>query len=256
MYKHLKYNLHDGIAKLTLDRPDVYNAFTPEMVKEINDVLGNVADNEKVYVLIFTGAGDGFCAGADISEMPDWTDKAKEEYAAYIDNVQDIVRNLRSMATPSVAAINGPAIGAGCDFALGCDVRFIASDAILREGYVRVGLVPGDGGAWMLPKLIGESRARQYLLTGEDISAKEASGMGLVSGVSDEPMEDALAFANTVTNLPATAVQHTNRLISADYDLDDYFDQAIEYLWECVNDPEQTEAIAAMQEGREPDFDR
>lgn len=256
MYNHLQYNVEDGIAKLTLERPEVYNAFTPAMVEEINDALAGVADDDGVYALIFTGAGDGFCAGADVSEMPDWTDQSKEEYAAYIDEVQDIVRNLRSMATPSVAAINGPAIGAGCDFALGCDVRFIADDAFLREGYVRVGLVPGDGGAWMLPKLIGESRGRQYLLTGEDIPAEEAADIGLVSGVSDDPMVDALGFADAVTNLPARAVQHTNRLISADLDLEGYFEQATEYLWECVNDPEQAEAVAAMQEGREPNFDR
>jgi 2-(1,2-epoxy-1,2-dihydrophenyl)acetyl-CoA isomerase len=160
------------------------------------------------------------------------------------------------MEKPSVAAVNGPAVGAGCDFALACDVRYIATDAFLTEGFVNVGLVPGDGGAWLLPELVGESKAREYLLTGERIEPEAAEAMGLVSGIADDVVEAAEEFAERVTNKPATAVRRTNRLVGAGTSFADHCERAIDYQWECVNDPEHEEAVTAMREGRDPEYDR
>ena len=255
MYDHITYTVEDGIAILTLDRPDVYNAFTPEMITEMNDALERIA-GENVYALVVTGAGDGFCTGADVTTMPDWSEQPKEEYADFLRDVQNIVRLLRESATPTVAAVNGPAVGAGCDFALACDVRFIAPDAFFREGFVRVGLVPGDGGAWLLPRLIGESKAREYLLTGDDITASDAEDLGLVSGVEESPLDAATEFARRLRDLPATALQRTNQLVSEELSFDEHCERAIEYQWECVNDAEHEEAVRAVREGRDPDFDR
>lgn len=255
MYDDVTYTVDSGIARITLDRPDVYNAFTRDTIEELTDALERASDDD-VYALVLTGAGDGFCTGADVTTMPDWADQSKTEYASFLRDVQSVVRRLRRQGLPSVAAINGPAIGAGCDFALACDVRFIAPDAYLREGFVRVGLVPGDGGAWLLPRLVGESKAKEYLLTGDDITANDALELGLVSEIVDEPQERATAFAGQVRDLPATAVQNTNRLASSDLSFDDHLERAIDYQWECVNDPEHEEAIAAFRDDREPDFGR
>lgn len=256
VYDHISYDVADGVATLTLDRPDVYNAFTEAMIDEINDALGRVKADESVYSLVLTGAGKGFCTGADVSTMPDWASQSKAEYGAFLEGVQNVVRQLRSLAKPSVAAVNGPAVGAGCDFALACDVRYIAPDAFLTEGFVNVGLVPGDGGAWLLPKLIGESKAREYLLTGKRIQPEEAEELGLVSGVAADVVAAAREFAETVTNKPAVAVQGTNRLVGAGASFADHCERAIDFQWECVNDPEHEEAVAAMREKRDPEFDR
>lgn len=253
---YVQYACSDGYATITLDRPDVYNAFHREMILELNGAIRRARQDSTAYAVILTGAGDGFCSGADVNSMPDWTGQTKEEYGAYLWTVQNVVRQLRTMEKPTIAAVNGPAIGAGCDFTLACDVRFMNEDAVLREGFVRVGLVPGDGGAWLLPRLIGESKAREYLLTGKDIRAADAEDLGLVAGVSEDSLSAAEEFAKTVRDLPARAVRNTKRLIDPEQDFDTYCEDAIDYQWECVNDNEHEEATQAFREKRNPDYDR
>ncbi|SEH13589.1 Enoyl-CoA hydratase/carnithine racemase [Natronorubrum sediminis] len=257
MYDDIRYETDDGIATITIDRPDVLDAFREQTIAELNDAIRVANEDERVYVVVLTGAGDGFCAGADITEMPDWHEEmSKEDYAGYLWGVQNVVRQLRAMEKPSIAAVGGPAIGAGCDFALACDMRVVGPNAILREGFVRVGLVPGDGGAWLLPRLIGESKAKEYLLTGKDIEPDDAVDLGLAVEEADEPLEAALDLAADVLSLPAHAVRRTNELVDSEQTFEDYCERAIEYQWECVNDAEHHEAIAAFGEGREPAFDR
>ncbi len=252
----VQYEVDKGIATITLNRPDVYNAFTREMILEINENLRRARDDETAYVVVLTGAGDGFCSGADVTTMPDWSEMPKEEYGAYLWGVQNVVRQLRTMRKPTVAAVNGPAIGAGCDFALACDVRFMSESAVLREGFVRIGLIPGDGGGWLLPRLIGESKAREYLLTGKDITPEDAADLGLVVDVAPDAVTAAEEFAATVRDLPAEAVRYSKQLIDPQQDFETYCERAIEYQWECVNDDEHREAANAFREGREPEYDR
>ncbi len=255
-HDEVRYERRDGIAIITIDRPDVYNAFTRSTILELNETLERAATDDGVYAVVLTGAGDAFCAGADVTSMPDWADQSEEEYAGYLWAVQNVVRRLRRMATPSVAAVDGPAVGAGCDFALACDLRVAGPEAVFREGFVRVGLVPGDGGAWLLPRLVGESRAREYLLTGRDIPAEEAAEVGLVVEVADHPRQAARDLAAEIRDLPATAVRRTNRLIDPEMGLEAHLERATAYQWECVTDDEHREAVAAFAEDREPSFDR
>ncbi|WP_226482736.1 enoyl-CoA hydratase/isomerase family protein [Natrinema amylolyticum] len=252
----VEYECEDGYALITLDRPAVYNAFHREMILELNETLRRARDDDEAYAVVLTGAGDGFCSGADVESMPDWSSLSKEEYGAYLWSVQNVVRQLRSMRKPTVAAVNGPAIGAGCDFALACDIRYVGEDAVLREGFVRIGLVPGDGGAWLLPRLIGEAKAREYLLTGKDITPDAAEELGLAAGVSSNPLASAREFAETVRDLPATAVQQTKQLVDPQQDFETHCERAIEYQWNCVNDEEHVEAVRAFSDGREPEYDR
>lgn len=256
MYEEIHYEREGGIASITIDRPDAYNAFTSTTLGELNDALRRVSNDDAVYVVIVRGAGDAFCAGADVTRMPDWDEMSLEEYAGYLWTVQNVVRQLRGLEKPSIAVVDGPAIGAGCDFALACDMRVVGPDALMREGFVRVGLVPGDGGAWLLPRLIGESRARKYLLTGMDIDAEEALDVGLAAEKSEDPLEEAHALADRLLSLPATAVRRTNQLVDATASFEDYCERAIAYQWECVNDPEHDEAVAAFNEDRDPSYDR
>jgi enoyl-CoA hydratase/carnithine racemase len=256
MYEDVRYDTEDGIATITIDRPEAYNAFSGTTLEELNDALGRAEADEAVYVVVLTGAGDGFCAGADVTEMPDWSDLGPERYGGYLWTVQNVVRRLRRMAKPSIAAVGGPAIGAGCDFALACDLRVVGEEGFFREGFVRVGLVPGDGGAWLLPRLIGESKAREYLLTGVDIGPEEAVDVGLATTVTADPLAEARSLASDLLALPALAVRNTNRLVDPSMSFEDYCERAIAYQWECVNDPEHEEAVAAFREKRDPEFDR
>ena len=252
----VRYECENGYATITLDRPDVYNAFHRDMILELNDALRRARDDGEAYAVVVTGAGDGFCAGADVDNMPDWSDQSKEEYGAFLWSVQNVVRQLRTMRKPTIAAVNGPAIGAGCDFALACDLRCVGEEAVLREGFVQIGLVPGDGGGWLLPRLIGESKAREYLLTGADITPEDALELGLAADVSSDPVSAAGEVAETIRDLPAEAVRYTKQLIDPQQGFESYCERAIEYQWECVNDEEHAEAVQAFNEGREPDYDR
>ncbi|MFB6130836.1 MAG: enoyl-CoA hydratase/isomerase family protein, partial [Salinigranum sp.] len=209
-----------------------------------------------VYVIVLTGAGGSFCAGADVTDMPDWDKQAKEDYAGYLWSIQNVVRQLRETDKPSIAAVPGPAVGAGCDFALACDLRVVGPDALFREGFVRVGLIPGDGGAWLLPRLIGESAAKKYLLTGRDISPEDAVDLGLAVEQAEDALDGAIELAGELLALPATAVRRTNHLVDPEQGFEDYCERAIEYQWECVNDDEHREAVAAFNEKREPSYDR
>jgi len=253
---HVRYGTEAGIATITIDRPSVYNAFTERTVLELNAAIREAEADDGVYAAVLTGAGDGFCAGADVTAMPDWGEGSREEYGAFLWTVQQVVANLRRAATPTVAAVNGPAIGAGCDFALACDLRVMGEDALLREGFVDVGLVPGDGGAWLLPRLVGEATAREYLLTARDITPADAVEMGLAVETVADARSAARDLAAEIRDKPATAVQHTNRLVDPDRSFREHCERAIEYQWDCVTDDEHREAVAAFNEGREPEFDR
>ena len=255
-YDDISYAVTGGIATITLERPDVYNAFTRQTVLELNDAARTAEADDDVYAVVLTGAGKGFCSGADTTEMPDWGEQSPEEYGAFLWLIQQFVWKLRTMATPSIAAVNGPAIGAGCDFALACDLRVVCEDGVMREGFVNVGLVPGDGGAWLLPRLIGESKAREYLLTGRDITPEDAVDIGLAVELADDALEAAGELAAEIRDTPATAVQHTNRLVDPQRSFDEYCREAAAFQWECVVDPEHAEAVAAFNEGREPEYDR
>jgi enoyl-CoA hydratase/carnithine racemase len=255
-YDEIRYETDDGITTITIDRPEVYNAFTRTTVLELNDAVRQAGNDEDTYAVVLTGAGDGFCAGADTTEMPDWDDQSPEEYGAYLWLIQQLVAKLRGLSTPSIAAVNGPAVGAGCDFALACDLRVVGDESLLREGFVNIGLIPGDGGAWLLPRLVGEAKAREYLLTGRDITPEAAVDIGLAVESSPDPLDAATGLAREIANKPATAVRRTNDLVDPTRSFEEYCQLASEYQWECVTDPEHAEAVAAFNEGREPDFDR
>lgn len=255
-YEDLRYETNGGTATVTIDRPDVRNAFRERTVTELNGALARADDDESVYAIVVTGSEGAFCAGADVAEMPDWTDMGEEAYGEFIASVQAVVKKLRTNPTPTIAAVGGPAVGAGCDFALACDVRTAGPDALFSEGFVNVGLVPGDGGAWLLPRLIGEGPARELLLTGRNVDADRAAELGLVSEVVDDPLAAARDVAGEIRRNPRLAVERTKALLSGNESFADHCEDAIDYQWECVNDPEHEEAVAAFRERRDPEYDR
>jgi enoyl-CoA hydratase/carnithine racemase len=256
-YEHIEYSKHEGIAEVRLDRPDKLNAFHTPMTEEIIQALRSAMDDSTVYVIILTGNGKGFCSGADVGGMGD---SIPDRIPAALDlwRVQYVVQLLYNEPKPTIAAVNGPAIGAGCDFALACDLRVMADESYLREQFVNIGMVPGDGGGWFLPRLIGESKAKELLLTGKDITPEMASNFGLATTVvsRDELDAEALELAETLREKPATALRRTKELIDSMQTFEEYAQKAIEFQWEAMNDEEHDEAISALREERAPNYDR
>lgn len=254
--EHIEFTLTDGRGEIVLSRPDVLNAFTTEMIEELNATIEAAHEDDDVYAIVLTGKGRGFCTGADTSGLDEADDRLAS--ATRLWKVQNVVRQLYFGPKPVVAAVNGPAIGAGCDFALACDLRVMSEDAYLREQFVNIGLIPGDGGGWLLPRLVGESKAKEYILTGKDITPEEADDAGLVTSVvpGSETMEAARDLADRLVNRPALAMQNCKDLIDGTRSFEEYGQAAIEHQWACRNDPEQSEAIAALREGRDPNYNR
>ena len=252
------YTVTDGRAEIVLDRPDVLNAFHGEMIAELVACLYDAHADDRVYVIVLTGAGRAFCSGADVGGMGEDHERTRLDSAEHLWRVQTVVRTLYHGRKPTVAAVNGPALGAGCDFALACDLRVMAEDAFLREQFVNIGLVPGDGGAWLLPRLVGEAKAKEWVLTGRDIGPPEAEDAGLVAEVveTDETLAAARDLANELRDTPATALQETKQLFGVDKSLAAYGQAAIEAQWKARQDPEHDEAIRALGEDRDPAFDR
>jgi 2-(1,2-epoxy-1,2-dihydrophenyl)acetyl-CoA isomerase len=257
MPKTIKYETENGIAQVQFNRPTVRNALNDRLLGELLDVLECIEAADDVYAVVLTGNGPAFSAGGDIPAVQDWQSTDWSEFEVELQAFQDIVSQLRSMSTPSVAAVNGPAVGAGCDIALACDVRVVSPEAELIEGFVTIGLISGDGGAWLLPRLIGESRAKRYLLTGDPITAEAAVNMGLAVEQTDSVLDAATAFAERLRDLPRAAVSYTKEMATMKPEsLEDHFDLATDAQWACLQDAEHRETLAARLDGRDPDLDR
>jgi enoyl-CoA hydratase/carnithine racemase len=257
MFEDIEYEVQEGIATVKLVRPDVRNALQTQTLVELVKALDRADTDNNVYAVIVTGAGSAFCAGADRSFLPEWRDGDYETYEEELGRFQTVIDCLRSMGTPSIAAVNGPAVGAGCDIALACDIRVVGSDGSFIEGFVHVGLLSGDGGAWLLPRLVGEAKAKEHLLTGEPISASEAVKFGLAAVKSDEPVLRAREYAHRLRDLSATAVQRTKQLATMRPEsLEEHQVRATAAQWACIQDDEFEIVVNSLRDDREPDFDR
>jgi enoyl-CoA hydratase/carnithine racemase len=204
-----------GVGVLTLNRPDRLNAFTRGMIDAWRNALGQVAGNSDVRCLVVTGAGKAFCAGGDMDDLESFLEADALARKNYLwEHVQQIPLLLERIDCPVIAAINGTARGAGLDMALMCDLRIMDAEAVVAESYINMGLVPGDGGAWFLPRLVGLSRALEMLWTGDAVGADAALQMGLVNRVA--PAGGALAMslelARRIAKQPAQPVRMIKRL--------------------------------------------
>lgn len=216
----LDYTQHDGIVVLTMDRPQERNVLTDEaQFREIVDVCDAINADRSVRAVILTGRGSAFCAGGNVKAMRDRTGmfagSPLELRANYRDGLQRIPPALYNLEVPTIAAVNGPAIGAGCDLACMCDIRIASEKASFAESFVKVGIVPGDGGAWLLQRAVGLSKACEMSFTGDPIDAREALACGLVSRVvaPEALLDEARALALRIAVNPAGVMRLTKRLI-------------------------------------------
>jgi enoyl-CoA hydratase/carnithine racemase len=258
----LEYRVENSVGTILLNRPERKNAFTTEMLDEWSEILVEARTDDGVGAIILTGAGDAFCSGGDFEGLsPDAKDEPTpyDRKAFLTDHVHRIAYALEDLDKPVIAAINGVAVGAGLDFALMCDMRFMASSARVSEGYIRVGLVPGDGGAYYLPRLVGTAKALELLLTGDFIDAKEAHRIGMVNQVYDdgELMDETRAFAEKLAAGPPLVTRMIKRAVyqSARSDLRTSLDLISSHMGIVQSMEESHEAFNAFREKRAPRFE-
>ena len=262
-YEQITYEKADGIATITLNRPERMNAFTPQMLDEWYAALLDSHTDTDVRVVILTGADRGFCAGADLSggegvSLLHRSASQVDNRNVLRDSVQRSPRLVSSMEKPYIAAVNGAAVGAGMDMASMCDVRFASEAARFGMTYVRVGLIPGDGGCFFLPRIVGMAKALDLIWSGRIFNAQEALAMGYVSAVV--PAEELMAFtreyATRLVKGPAVAIQQAKRLAyrSQDLSLDAALDLAQQAMFIAQSTEDSREGPRAFVEKREPQF--
>ncbi len=258
----LLFEVSEGIALLTLNRPERRNAFTPPMLDAWAEALLRCRDDDAIRVLVLTGAGGAFCAGGDVGRMKENADAGVEtplEQKTFIwQGIGRIPRLLMEIDKPFIAAVNGVAAGAGLDMALMADLIFAARSARMGETYIRVGLIPGDGGAWLLPRIVGMSKALELLWTGDMIDADEALRIGLVNRVFDDArlMDETMAFAARLARGPTQAIRMTKRLCrqGVQTGLIEHMDLATSHQPILKATADHREAVAAFREKRAPRF--
>ena len=212
-YENLLYEKRDRIGFITFNRPKVLNALNRKTMEELNDILVSAREDEDVRVLLLTGAGEkSFVAGADISELAVQTPVSGKETAAF---GQGVFQRLETLGKPSIAAINGFALGGGCELALACTIRLASKSAKLGQPEVKLGIITGYGGSQRLARLCGKGVAHELCLTGEMISAEEALRIGLVNHVYEpaELMPAAEALAKKIIANAPLSVKYTMEVI-------------------------------------------
>lgn len=256
-YENILYDVSDRIATITLNRPDAMNATTDELYQEFQDALSNVANDPDVGCVILTGAGRGFCAGADLkARKDDMTPLQRRARHRWI--LKDILEPLVRLEKPVIAAINGAAAGAGFNIALACDFVIASEKASFIQAFAKVGLVPDLGGLYLLSRVIGIAKAKELCFTARKVGAEEARAIGIVNHVvpHDSLLDEARAVAATIAKASPTALAMTKTLLnkSSNATLDQMLEfesyaQTVAYLT-----PEYEEGVQAFREKRAPDF--
>ncbi len=220
MQNFLEYRQDGGVAVVTMNRPDQRNALTDyAQFEEFVSLCQHMHADLSIRAVILTGRGPAFCAGGNIKAMRERSGMFAGSPAQLRDNyrkgIQRIPLALYHLEIPTIAAVNGPAIGAGCDLACMCDIRIASESATFGESFVKLGLVPGDGGAWLLQRVVGASKACEMTFTGDAINAKEALACGLVSRVvpADKLLPEAHALATRIASNPPTVLRMSKKLI-------------------------------------------
>ena len=260
MSSFLLYEQSGPVVTLTMNSPENRNVLTGnDAPQAFVDACARIAADESVRAVILTGAGPAFSAGGNLKHMQEMFDMSPGELRAWYRNgVQRIATSVYSLEVPLIAAVNGPAIGAGCDLTCMCDIRIASEDAKFAESFVKVGLIPGDGGAWLLPRVVGMSKAAEMSFTGDTLSAAEALACGLVSRVvpADRLMDEARALAGRIAANPGGALRMAKRLLreGQHQSLESVLELSAGLQSIAHKTPYHVEAINAFVEKRKPDF--
>lgn len=254
-YHYLSAERKDKIVTVSFNRPESLNAINAELHTELSQIFADIAQDQDSEVVVLTGKGRAFCAGGDIKWFQDMT--AQQLDALFVE-ARKIIIDMLEVEQPIIAAVNGAATGLGATLALFSDVIFAAENAKIGDPHVRVGVVAGDGGAVIWPWLVGAARAKEFLMTGDLLTAQEAERIGLINRVvaPDQLMSTAMAFATRLAHGPTKAIRWTkvsvNKILRDTANL--VLDTSLALEKQCFSTQDHKEAIRAFAEKRDPQF--
>ncbi len=252
-------SVEDGVGRLVLNRPEKLNAFYGDMRDEIADGLERLGADDDARVVVVTGRGRAFAAGADVSYLSQLIEGQRlEEARALVDAGRRVVTAVVEMPKPVIAALNGPAAGGGANLALACDLRIAAESASIGQTFNRIGLHPDWGGTYFLPRLVGPAKAAELIFTGEMVEAREAQRIGLVNRVvADEELRAEVEdLAGRLVEKPHLPLRLAKRAVrrSLDSSLEEMLDYELEAQTRCFESPDAREGVRAFLEKRDPEF--
>lgn len=259
----LLYDQDGGVVTLTINRPEERNALSDSsMFDAFLDAAARINDDMSVRCVILTGAGKAFSAGGNVKHMRDkdgmFAGRPAAQRDAYRKGIQKIPLSFYNLEVPTIAAVNGPAVGAGCDLTCMCDIRIAGESARFAESFVKLGIIPGDGGAWFLPRVIGNARAAEMTFTGDMLDAKTALDWGLVSRVvpDSDLLSEAMSLAKRIAANPPDALRMAKKLMreGAHMRLDSLLEMSAAYQAIAHHTSDHMEAINAFFEKRPGDF--
>lgn len=248
----------NNVTKIILNRPEVLNALDSKIFEELEKVIENISTDKETKSVIITGAGRAFCAGIDLSFINKITSLSPSEFRKELRRFQGVLNSLEELEKPVIAAVNGFALGAGCDLSLACDLRIASEKALFGEQYIKVGLIPDLGGTQRLSRLVGIGKAKELIFTGDMINAQEAERIGMVNKVvpPDELLTAAEAMANKLAQGPSIAIGLAKIAINKSLGTDiksgleyEVYGQSL-----CLQTNDYKEGVAAFLEKREPQF--
>ncbi|GFE87107.1 2-(1,2-epoxy-1,2-dihydrophenyl)acetyl-CoA isomerase PaaG [Steroidobacter agaridevorans] len=258
-YQTIFFEVSGGVARLTLNRPDRLNSFNVQMHKEVREALSQLTNNSEARVLVFSGAGRGFCAGQDLGDRAVAPGGQGVDLGDSIENYyKPLVLALRNLPMPVIGAINGVAAGAGANIALACDLVIATKSASFVQAFSKLGLVPDSGGTWFLPRLLGNARAMGLALLGDKLPAEQAAQWGLIWRCVED-----VEFKSTVDQLatqlaaaPTRGLARTKQAIyeSWSHSLEQQLDQERDFQRELGRSQDYAEGVAAFTEKRTPKF--
>ncbi len=258
MSEELLYEVKDRIATITLNRPDKMNAFTRGMIDRWSWALNEAQADADVNVVVVTGAGKAFCSGGDVARMGTGEPTALDHKNGLWEGVHRVPKALEAMDKPVIAMVNGVAVGAGMGMTLMCDVRIASEAARFSTGYVRVGLVPGDGDTYFLPRLVGTAKALELLWTADFIEAPEAERLGIVNRVvpPDLLAEETYHLARRIAEGPQIPIRMIKRLVyqSMRLDLRTHLDLVSSHMAVVRETLDHKEGVQAFKDKRPPKF--
>lgn len=252
----LRIDVKNAVARIYLNRPEVYNAFNRTMALELIQALSQIEEHNSIRCIVISGEGKAFCAGQDLEEAID--EKGPGLKTILEEHYNPIIRKVRTIQKPVIAAVNGVAAGAGANLALACDLIVAAESASFIQAFSKIGLIPDSGGTYFLPRLVGLARASGLMMTGEKISARAAFDFGMIYKVwPDEEFNSNLdKLADQISAMPTKALLLTRTLLNSSMNntLEQQLEQELKYQLEASGTYDFKEGVHAFLEKRKPEF--
>ena len=255
-YKNIIFKVEDGIATITFNRPDTLNALNSELLKEFSQALDEIATNEDIRVLVLTGAGEkSFVAGADITELATFNALQAKRFS---ERGHFMLNKLQELPIPVIAAVNGFALGGGCEIALACDFIYASENAMFGLPEINLGIIPGFGGTQRLSRLIGKNIAKELIFTGKMIPASEAHAIGMVNSICSQEslMDEIVKTSKSIVLKGKVSLRAAKQAINSgmNVDLNSGCSIEIDAFSLCMASPDAKEGTSAFLEKRKADF--